>query len=563
MKKLIVEEADKLTWDDAADVIVVGLGAAGACAALQAHYDGASVILADKFEGGGATALSGGVLYAGNTPYQCEAGFEDSVDEMFKYLSMEIGDIITPETLRRFCTESAGNLEWLTEQGVSFGSQLAAADDSYDAAMSAGASLYYSGNEYVKTYAALAKPAPRGHITVGPGFGSKGIHLYTALRSAIDRTAIKLQLRSSARRLIVDAQGNVIGVEFQALRPDSLMWRLHRLLEKIFHKGKGNMYGPPARVLLAAIAWAENRGKLTRLRARAGVILATGGFINNRKMLAQYLPQHLNAIPMGSAGCLGEGIRLGQSVGARVRLDRGESGRTMLIPKSFKFGLLVNSRGERFIAEDAYGLTIGHEIFQQPGEEAWLILDSAQYRAAWGQVMPWKRMILRYRMRALMPIALAWRRARTLDRLARRCRIDPMRLIETFQRYNALVQSKEGDWLGKLSANATVLGDGPYYAINCSPYSKGFPPTSLTLGGMVVDEVTGQVCHEDGGLIGGLYAAGRAAIGLPSNFNVSGLSLADCVFSGRRAGRSTAARAASAAISDGRADELAQAPMQA
>jgi 3-oxo-5alpha-steroid 4-dehydrogenase len=58
----------------------------------------------------------------------------------------------------------------------------------------------------------------------------------------------------------------------------------------------------------------------------------------------------------------------------------------------------------------------------------------------------------------------------------------------------------------------------------------------LTLGGLVVDEDTGLVKRDDGSTITGLYAAGRTAVGICSNSYVSGLSLADCVFSGRRAG---------------------------
>ena len=58
----------------------------------------------------------------------------------------------------------------------------------------------------------------------------------------------------------------------------------------------------------------------------------------------------------------------------------------------------------------------------------------------------------------------------------------------------------------------------------------------LTLGGLLVDEDTGAVRLETGGVVPGLFAAGRAAVGICSNSYVSGLSLADCVFSGRRAG---------------------------
>ena len=93
---LKIDDPERFAWDDTADVVVVGFGAAGACAALEADAAGASVILVDKFEGGGATALSGGVVYAGATRFQKEAGFDDTTDEMFKYLSLEVGGIVAP-----------------------------------------------------------------------------------------------------------------------------------------------------------------------------------------------------------------------------------------------------------------------------------------------------------------------------------------------------------------------------------------------------------------------------------------------------------------------------------
>ena len=75
-----------------------------------------------------------------------------------------------------------------------------------------------------------------------------------------------------------------------------------------------------------------------------------------------------------------------------------------------------------------------------------------------------------------------------------------------------------------------------------------YPAPVLTLGGLVVDHGTGQVLRADGTAVPGLYAAGRSAVGLCSRSYVSGLSIADCVFSGRRAGRhaSAASQVASA-----------------
>ena len=82
------------------------------------------------------------------------------------------------------------------------------------------------------------------------------------------------------------------------------------------------------------------------------------------------------------------------------------------------------------------------------------------------------------------------------------------------------------------------MNRGPYYALDISLDSKTLPCAVITFGGLTVDEKTGQVMRDDGSGIPGLYAAGRTAVGIPSNHYVSGLAIADCVFSGRRAARS-------------------------
>jgi 3-oxo-5alpha-steroid 4-dehydrogenase len=86
-----------------------------------------------------------------------------------------------------------------------------------------------------------------------------------------------------------------------------------------------------------------------------------------------------------------------------------------------------------------------------------------------------------------------------------------------------------------------VLCEPPFSLIDVSVRPSTFYPCPmLTLGGLVVDEDTGAVLRADRRPVDGLYAAGRTAVGLCSDSYVSGLSLADCVFSGRRAGRTAA-----------------------
>jgi 3-oxo-5alpha-steroid 4-dehydrogenase len=81
------------------------------------------------------------------------------------------------------------------------------------------------------------------------------------------------------------------------------------------------------------------------------------------------------------------------------------------------------------------------------------------------------------------------------------------------------------------------IEQGPFYAIDISiKNSPAFPAPGLTLGGLRVNEDSGQVLTAADEPVAGLYAAGRSAVGICSNSYISGLSLTDCIFSGRRAG---------------------------
>ncbi|HXJ25622.1 MAG TPA: FAD-dependent oxidoreductase, partial [Streptosporangiaceae bacterium] len=165
-------------WDLEADVVVVGFGAAGACAALEAAASGASVLVLDRFGGGGATALSGGVVYAGGgTPQQRAAGVDDSPETMFGYLRTEVGDAVPAATLRQFCDGSVAMVAWLEGHGVPFEGSLCPDKTSYPTNRHY---LYYSGSELSEAASTGAgPPAPRGHRTRGRG--TSGGLLYARL----------------------------------------------------------------------------------------------------------------------------------------------------------------------------------------------------------------------------------------------------------------------------------------------------------------------------------------------------------------------------------------------
>jgi len=126
--------------------------------------------------------------------------------------------------------------------------------------------------------------------------------------------------------------------------------------------------------------------------------------------------------------------------------------------------------------------------------------------------------------------------------VAAKAGVDPDGLAATLAAYNAAARDPgQPDPAGKPAAVRQPQDQPPYYLIDCSVRPRLFYPAPvLTLGGLVVAPESGQVLRPDGSPIDGLYAAGRTAAGLCSRSYVSGLSLADCVFSGRRAGRHAA-----------------------
>ena len=113
--------SDVTAWDLSADVVIVGLGIAGACAALEAQRAGADVLVLERAgAGGGASALSQGQFYlGGGTDVQSACGYEDSPDNMYAFLRA-VTTTDEEEKLRVFCAESVSHFDWLEAQGVPF-----------------------------------------------------------------------------------------------------------------------------------------------------------------------------------------------------------------------------------------------------------------------------------------------------------------------------------------------------------------------------------------------------------------------------------------------------------
>ena len=522
-------------WDDEADVVVVGFGGAGVSAAIEAAQNGARVVVLDRFHGGGATAASGAIIYAGGgTPYQQAAGYDDTPEEMYRYLKLEIGESVSDATLRRFCNESRDNLAWLEEAGVPFEASLCPYKTSYP---TNDHYLYFSGNEQVSDYRAEAKPAPRGHRAKGPGIS--GLTLFQNLENRARDLGILLRTQTQVQRLILSQDGQIAGIEGRSLPPDSPWAAIHRRLSKI--NAKATTYAPPvARMITAALeAIMDHHARPYRARASRGIVLAAGGFIFDREMIIAHAPDYLRCLPLGTPGDDGSGIKLGQGVGgATAHLDRVSAWSFYVPPDVLMQGVLVNQKGERICSEDLYGATQGAHIAANGGQ-AYLVIDRNTYQDG---VRKLRSQAALFQVLYMLPALLVGRKvARSLDALAAKVGISAAGLQATMSAYNTAARRGEADPLGKTPDRFVPQERPPFYAIDCSlDWRRGIPCSAMTLGGLVVDEETGQVLRTNGAVIDGLYAAGRNAVGVCSQSYVSGLSIADGVFSGRRAGRHAA-----------------------
>ena len=537
--------AGQRAWDEEYDVVVVGFGGAGACAAIQAADDGARVLVLERYDGGGSTKMSAGAIYAGGgSDTQRAAGIDDDKEQMLRYLERETGGAVDKAVLRAFCEQSLDNLRWLESHGVTFPAKFfpkktTQPPDEYG--------LYFSGNE--KQRAEHAAPAPRGHVPAGRGM--TGGVLYNALKKAAIRRGVTVLYRNRPERLITDGRDRVVGVETRELPSGPVVRGLHRTLFGL---------GMVSRSVVPVIGRLENAtGRTRRVRAAGGVVICSGGFMFNRQMVDRHSPQYAGCMPLGTPGDDGGGIRLGQSVGGAVAsMQECAAWRFIYPPEAFMSGVLVNEKGARICDESLYGATFCRHIAQQPGGRAFLVVDSRVLRDAREQLEQEERLmdhslrelfsgemnaLIFRKLTAFLNMNVNRRKTATLEKLEAACNMPPGSLIGTVAEYNACIERGQKDAFGKAREYTEPLVEPPFYAINCDLDNVLFLGPCITLGGLRVKGESAQVLREDGSPIPGLYAAGRSAVGVCSGGYVSGLSLADCVFSGRNAGRSAAAEA--------------------
>jgi 3-oxo-5alpha-steroid 4-dehydrogenase len=245
-------------------------------------------------------------------------------------------------------------------------------------------------------------------------------------------------------------------------------------------------------------------------------------------------------MPNGTLGDQGQGIMIGAGAGGAMALmGKISAWRFINPPKAWSDAIVVNADGKRMIDETVYGASLGEQIGDHNGGVGWIVYDKNLRKQAFKQaldplIVPFQRDI------TLLNLLFNYKKADTLDALADKAGIGKAGLLETVAAYNLAARGEQPDAFGKQTTDMAPILTPPFYAMDISISSRFLPLPVITFGGLTIDERSGLVKNEKGETIPGLYAAGRTAVGVASNTYVSGLSFADCVFSGRRVARHAA-----------------------
>jgi succinate dehydrogenase/fumarate reductase flavoprotein subunit len=544
--------------DETVDVLVIGAGCAGLAAAAVAAEEGLSVLVVEKLDLiGGATSISGGGAWIPNTRHGAERGVVDSRERALTYLEALSGGALDDRIASTLLDRGPEMAHYL-EDRLGFAFEL------------------YPSEGPTHDYRPHLQGAAHGGRSLDPGrfelarLGEWASRLRRGGSTAWTRAKSDYYVNrryleppgTPGAKADPDAVGSGASLVGQLLAAC-----LDRGVEVVVETAAEELIAEDGRVIGAVVASAGGR---RAIRARAGVVLATGGYEFNEELRRLHLNRPLThpATPVGTGE--GDGLALGLSVGAEVAglgdawwsptidLEGAASNRgggtvaiMSRVERCLPHTMIVNRDGRRFANEAvnyydfpaAFG-TISDTAGGPANLPAWVILDQ-QYRD-------------RYALIAAPGDGRdgndpAWvRRADSLADLAALEGIDATGLARTVERFNGFARSGvdedfhrgESEWDRawgdpgrRPNPSLGTIEQGPFYALRLQAGAIG------TKGGLRVDG-QGQVLGAglpDGAAIPGLYAAGNvAACSVPWGYAGPGATLGPALTFGYVIGRALA-----------------------
>jgi len=476
----LIDGADITEWSDDVDVVVVGFGIGGGCAAVSAAATGARVLVLERAAvAGGTTALAGGHFYlGGGTAVQQATGHADSAEEMYKYLVAMSRD---PEhdKIRAYCEGSVEHFDWLEELGVHF-ERTYYPEKAVIQPNTEG--LMYTGNEKVWPYKDMAVPAPRGHKVPVPGDTQGAAMVVDLLLKRAAELGVQIRYETGATNLIVE-DGAVIGV-----------------------------------------AW-KSFGATGAVRAPS-VVIAAGGFVMNPDMVAKFTPELAEKLfVLGNTYDDGLGIRLGVSAGAATKhMDQSFITAPVYPPAILLTGIIVNKLGQRFVAEDSYHSRTSGFVMDQPDSAAYLIVDEAHLQ------------------RPTFPLIKFIDGWETVAQMEADLGMPAGNLVATLDRYNEYAAKGEDPDFHKQPEFLAPQDHGPWAAFDLSLGKAMY--SGFTVGGLATSVDGQVLREDGSVIAGLYAAGACASnIAQDGKGYSSGTQLGEGSFFGRRAGTHAAARA--------------------
>ena len=527
------------SWDMETDLLVAGAGPGGMTAALVAATEGLEVIVCEKAEqAGGTGATSAGTLWIPGNRQSRDAGFDDSPEDAAKYLDSLIGDDRTSAHRRAYLHDGPDVIDYLMEktdvQFMPCGPHPDYRNNVAGAALSGRAIIArnFDGRVLGRDFARVRPPIPEfmvfGGMMVGKiditkllgRFQSVGNFVFSAgllLRYMTDR----LRFRRGTRVTIGNA---LVARLFYSLKKRDVPVLFGAPIGEFIRDGE---------VVIGAVIETSDGPK--RIRARKGVVLATGGFAHNPKYREAFMPSAVPVYSLAADGNTGDGMALAEAANAAIDSESHQSsgfwtpvsvtkradGSTGLFPHLVmdraKPGLVaVNAAGRRFVNEGASyhdfveAMYRSHETVNTM--PAWLVCETAFIRKyGLGVIYPATRNLSTHIKSGYVTVA------DNLEELAAGIGVDAAGLADTVARHNRFAVDGTDEDFGKGDLELNRFNGDPAHTpnpclapIETPPFAAmAVWPAEIGCSVGIATNPACQVLNAESQPIPGLYACGN------------------------------------------------------